>query len=781
MHRDRHLKAAFGAWIWALIVAACTLHLVQVWRSDAVRFDSDLLSLLPRASADDGAALAVSRLSENASRRIVVVLEGANETQVIEAARRVDAVLRESSPAASSPLTSPPAAAVSLQQIIDFYAPYRAGLLDAAERARIDQATDERLGAEAVAKLFRPGAGMRTMGLGDDPAGSFGSWLAARASATPLRPIGDSGFIGMPSARGQSLVLPYELSATAMSISTLEALDPRLTTARALAAAAGVEMLTAGVPVHAAAAAQRAQFEMSTIGLGAMLVIALLMIVSFRSARPLLMVLTSVAVGVLVAVSVSLLMFDRVHLITLVFGASLVGVAEDYGIHYIAMRALGQHSGKRHLVDELWPTLALAFGTTALGYIALGVAPFPGLRQIAVFSVVGLLAALLSVVLWFPHWESHAIQSTAFSRWIAGTRRHWPLLRFNAQTLIAAGVVAAILGIGIAKLSSSDDLRAMQAAPKDLVAQQQRISKLLGESSPVQFYLVRGVDEEELLQREEVLTSQLTQLQRAGVIGGYRAISDWVPSARLQLADRARSERQNSAASAAMEATLGESPAPSRAQSSATLNVSDWLPQAIAEPLRAQWLGESGDAHASVVMITGLNDPAQLPRLAALASNLEGVRWIDLIADYSSLLRTYRVAISYVLAGSLRVIYLLLLPKFGRHAWRVVTPTAIAALCVLAVLGYSAQPLTLFHILGVLVLLGMGTDYGIFLTEPDPSGAPWLAVGLGAVSTLLAFGLLAFSHTPALAAFGLTLLIGIAIVWLLSPCLCAEPGATEYA
>ena len=63
----------------------------------------------------------------------------------------------------------------------------------------------------------------------------------------------------------------------------------------------------------------------------------------------------------------------------------------------------------------------------------------------------------------------------------------------------------------------------------------------------------------------------------------------------------------------------------------------------------------------------------------------------------------------------------------------------------------------------------MGIDYGIFLIEHRGDASAWLAVCVGAASTWLSFGLLGLSQTPALRAFGLTLLFGIGLVWLISP------------
>jgi predicted exporter len=75
----------------------------------------------------------------------------------------------------------------------------------------------------------------------------------------------------------------------------------------------------------------------------------------------------------------------------------------------------------------------------------------------------------------------------------------------------------------------------------------------------------------------------------------------------------------------------------------------------------------------------------------------------------------------------------------------------------------------LFNVLALMLLLGMGIDYGIFLIEHRGDASAWLAVCVGAASTWLSFGLLGLSATPALRAFGLTLLFGIGLVWIISP------------
>jgi len=145
------------------------------------------------------------------------------------------------------------------------------------------------------------------------------------------------------------------------------------------------------------------------------------------------------------------------------------------------------------------------------------------------------------------------------------------------------------------------------------------------------------------------------------------------------------------------------------------------------------------------------------------------VRWVDRTGDVSVLLGHYRTGMSWLLLAGFVAVAVTLFLRYRHAAWRALVPTVLATLLTLAALGWLGEPLQLFTVLALMLLLGMGVDYGIFLLEHPSDGASWLAVCLGAASTLLAFGLLALSATPALHAFGLAMLLGIGLVWLLSP------------
>jgi predicted exporter len=124
----------------------------------------------------------------------------------------------------------------------------------------------------------------------------------------------------------------------------------------------------------------------------------------------------------------------------------------------------------------------------------------------------------------------------------------------------------------------------------------------------------------------------------------------------------------------------------------------------------------------------------------------------------------------WLLAGY-AIVFVVVAFRYRRRAWRAVVPTLLASGLAVGTVGLLGEPVSLLHILALWVLLGMGVDYAIFLLEHPSAdaGEAWLAVGVGAVSTFLAFGLLATSESPAVHAFGLTMGIGIITVWPLSP------------
>jgi len=754
------------ALVWGVLVAAVVVHQVGFWRSAHV--DSDVLALLPQDANDRLLSDATRLIADNSARQVVVLLGSDDAASAKAAQLAYSRSLQAADRAGTLPIVENASVQGWFDQARNFYAPYRDRLLTEAQRARLRDTDQATLGQQALAALYGPVGAPRLTEWNRDPLGLWPQWWQARAAGTGLR-VGDDGLL---QADGRYwAVMQFQTRDSAFRLDGQQRIGQALDAAAAAARAAvpGVRELRAGVPLHAEAAAAQANREINTIGWGSLAAVLLLVWLAFRSLRPILLVAMSLLIGCATALSVTALVFGKVHLLTLVFGASLVGVAEDYGIHWFGSRQAEPDGSRWQLLRHLLPGLWLALVTSALAYLALGLAPFPGLRQMALFSVVGLAAAFLTVIAWFPFLDKGAVRQTRFSDWLGGTLDGWPRVGQTRRDLWTVLGVATLLviGTGLWRVQANDDLRSLQSSPPALMAQQIEVGRLLGMPSPAQFFLVQGADAEQVLRREEALVARLDALEAQGRVGGHQAISDWWPSRAHQDADAALTARVENAVLAQVGDATGETLA--RPVYGAAAGIDAFLRDPVSLPFRHLWLGKLGNGQASVVMVDDLSRPDGLSTLRDQAQGLDGVRWVDRTADFSELLGHYRRMMGALLLAGVVLVFGVLAWRYRGQSWRVIAPTLLAGLLTVALLGWMNQPLQLFNVLALLLLLGMGIDYGIFLLEHRGDRSAWLSVCVGAASTWLSFGLLALSSTPALRAFGLTLLLGIGLVWLITP------------
>jgi len=750
---------------WLLIVLAMIAHQVQFWRGS--RLDTDVMALLPTSERTAAADRVLRRLADSVAQEVVVLVGSPDWARTRAAAQRFSQATAQ-----DGTLLQPvdKIAAFDFDKALDFYRPWRDHLLTDAQRQQLQQGNPDQLAQQALTRLYQLSTGPRLTDWAADPLGLWQDWWLSRAAVTRVQER--DGLAALSGDGKEWVLLTYHITKPAFSVSGSTDYSDLLRTAGAAARQgdADVRVVAAGIPLHAEAAAAQANFEMNVIGWGSLAAVLLLVWLAFRSLRPIVLVGLSLAIGTAAAISATAIVFDRVHLITLVFGASLVGVAEDFGIHYFVSRQALPRATPPSVMRHLLPGMALALATSVVAYLALGIAPFPGLRQMALFSAVGLVAAFLTVVLWFPLLDRGALRPTRVSNWLAESLARWPRVRADRRTALALGALALFIVPGIWQLRIVDDVRQLQSSPPALIEAQRLTGRLLGTPSPAQFVLVRGATPDEVLAREEAVKAALAPAIRRGELAGFLAISDWVPSAARQRADAALAGRQEAAVRERVARTLGGSiAAPAASPADAVLTLPAWLANPVSGTLRHLWLDREGSGYASVMLLRGLENPAVMSGIATAVNTVQGAEWADRIADLSFLLHHYRVLMSWLLLAGAAGVALLLAWRYGRAGWRALAPTLLAAAFSVAVLGWLGVPLQLFSVLALALLLGVGVDYGIFLLEHPGDGVSWTAIVLGAASTLLAFGLLALSSTPALHAFGMTMLSGVGAVWVLSP------------
>lgn len=764
-----------GVWLLAMVFVAW--HQWHFWQAPSL--DTDIFALLPADRRDPTLDDITHRIAETGERRIVIAIGAQDEQQ----ARAAASLWRQSLPPSLDWREQCPDTRVA-RALVQSLAPWRDRLLTPEQRAHLQHADVAALATQALARLYQPGQVAPLTPFVQDPLGLWPQWWSERGSESRARP--QSGEWMVSDGGREWVVLLYNTQRPVFSLDGEPLISQALHAAEQATRARFPEatVLRAGIALHAEAAAVQASHEVNTVGWGSLIAVLLLARLAFGRSRPLLLVGASLLAGVATATAVTVWVFGQVHILTMVFGTSLVGVAEDYGLHYFAARQQTPHTDAAQLNLSLMPGLLIALGTSVLGYAVMAWAPFPGLRQMAVFSATGLVAAYLTVLCWFPLLEGTPPPPTRSATWIGSTLARWPRLCCKSRWHVALVMLALVAtASGLWRLRIDDSLRQLQSSPADLIAQQRDIGRLLGLPSPTQFFVVQGKTPDELLTREEALTDRLRPLVEQGQIAGWRAVSDWLPSPARQTSDAALSARVESAVLASVGQATGETlTRPSFAPHPLHLQQDEAARKLLSTVLKDLWPNPEvveGTPLLSVVMLRGITGPEVVPALQAAAQGLPGVQWGDKVDRLSTLMAQYRSSTGWLLLLGHVLILALLALRYRTNAWRAWLPTAVASLLALATLGWLGIPLQLFGMLALLLLLGVGVDYGIFLLEHPDDGAAWLAVVLGAASTALSFGLLGLSRTPALHTFGLTLGVGLVIITICAPLLRPTSSSLE--
>lgn len=742
-----------AAALWLGVVLAAAL-MVGLRLHQGVELRSDLVALLPGEAAGEAALRA--RLSDALARR-VVLLVGAPERA---AARAAASALAERLEAEGlGRFSSGGLDAAGMRAVGEVYAPHRRGLLAEADRALLAEGRFDALGERAAARFFGLPGLVQGRQIAADPFLLLTDFFAALPlPASRLRP--DAGMLSLTEGGTTWVMLTGTLAAEPYALDTQKRLAAALE-----AVPAGTHVLRLGAAFFAGAGAERGLAESSTLGGLSLVAMVLLVLAAFRSLRVLGVTLLCVGAGIVAATAAVLGLFAAPHAGALIFGVGLIGAVMDYALQYAAESYAGPAAPGRRL-RRVFAGISVGAATTIIGYLTLWLAPFPGLRQVAVFAAVGLGGAWLSVVLWMPLFDrggpdlSRARLPVWCGRAMAGRR--------GGMALVLAGVALA----GLPFLRANDDIRGMQPPDSALMAEQARISALLGTATP-RFLAISAPDDEAALRTEEALQARLVPL-RGKALAGWQMPAAFVPSAARQAENAALAGRLLGAPTAAQAARLGIDPPPPAPQVP---------PLTLAEARRVLPFldalvlpSAAGGGAVHLVALEKLADPSAL---RAAIAGLAGVRLVDPAEDFSQVLARYRERAVALLALSAALMAPVLLWRYRRRAWRVLAAPLLAVAATPALRALGGGGFSFFDAMGLVLTLSMGVDYAVFCAEGRPARRNVTAAGvsLAAVTTLLSFGILAASAVPAVRGFGLTLAIGITLSWLLAPLAAPVAGA----
>ena len=761
MRSERWLPRGFLILLLAVLAVAG-----WQWRQGAP-LSANLMALVPGDAPDALQLRAEQRMQEPLNREMLVLVGSADRQQAINMAQQLGEQWQASGLFEQVQWNLQADLPALREQLLRG----RLAMLSAADREQLIAHPDAFI-EQRVQALFDPFTGFSLVPSQDDWLGLTGRIQNSQPQRGAVQLDIGSGALMAHADGKQWVLLRARTQGNAFDLTLPMQVAALLEQSRAQAATQQVELLAASGLLYAASGQQQASREITWVGGGATVGILLLLLLAFRRWRVLL-AFVPVLVGMLFGAVACVAFFGSMHVMTLVLGSSLIGVAVDYPLHYLSKSWSLKPWRSWPALRLTLPGLSLSLATSCIGYLALAFTPFPALTQIAIFSAAGLVGAYLSAVCLLPALLNGVVLRPA----------QWPLnvaqCLLNArQALLKKVPTPALLALllmfcaaGLWQLNSKNDIRQWVSAPPQLMTQAQAIARITGYQPTSQFFLVRADSEQQLLERQAALSERLDALIGKGTLQGYLALNQLVSPPREQ-------QRLRAALSAlprhwqpllalgvplpALQNELAQLQALPEQRIDAALN------GPLAEPWRLLWLGRDADGVAAMVSLQGLNDASLLREQAR---DLPGVELVDRLGDLNTVFAATQISAAELKLLSCALIVLLLIAPFGLGgAVRIVALPLLAALCSLASLGWLGQPLTLFSLFGLLLVTAISVDYAILMREHIGGAAvSLLGTLLAALTTWLSFGLLAVSSTPAVSNFGLSVSLGLAFSFILAP------------
>jgi predicted exporter len=748
---------------WLLFVVACAAIVSRT------HFTTDLSAFLPR-SPSPAQQILVDQLRDGVvSRLILIGVEGAPSPALAGVSRRVAADLRGDGQFVSADNGED----TGDEKDREFLWRYRY-LLSPTVTADHFSAMGLRERLEESLRLLGSPAGIFIQRiLPNDPTGEL-MGLVERLSGQARPEMRDGVWFSRDGTRAlllaQTKAPGYDIDAQENATRAVRAaFEKAVSESRE---AAGAKLLLTGPGVFSVSSRERIKGDATRISLIATALIAALLLALYRSVRVLILGLLPVATGALAGVAAVSLAFGSVHGITLGFGATLIGEGVDYAIYLFTQLAPG--IPPHETLNRIWPTLRLGVLTSICGFSAMLFSGFIGLAQLGLFSIAGLIVAVTVTrfvlpALLPPGFSPHAV--TALVPRVMALVRRAPVMRYPALLLIALTVAAAAARSGTIW---GEDLASLSPISTTEQKLDEQLRRDMGAPDVRHIVVVTGANEQAVLEASEKIAARLNDLQGRDVLEDFDAPTFYLPSVSMQRSRQAAIPQQDNLRENLRQAARG---LPFRADLFEPflqdVERARAMPPVTRESLHgtrlalklASLLMTRGTGWVAMLPLRGVRDVPALTREIGAARDTTVVV-LDVKRAADELYEAYlREVVRNALLGAAAIVALLFLAlRSTRRVVDVTLPLAAAVAFTASAILLSGSRLSIFHVVGLLLVVAVGSNYSLFFDRQTPDShdreRTIVSVLFANVATVIGFGLLSFSQVPILHAIGSTVGLG---------------------
>jgi predicted exporter len=638
----------------------------------------------------------------------------------------------------------------------------RSAYSDEALRARLSELRDQ---------LASPAGVMVRKTAPRDPLGGMWEPLYALRAAQGSSVVDEAGVVFTADHRHAFVFV--ETRSSPFESDAQERFRATLTAWMASSAPPAARMQTAGTAQYAIASEAQIKGDVNRIGIISTIGMLAIFLVLFGSVRMIVLGFVPMLFGSAVAVLACEAWFGEIHGITIAFGTSLLGVGLDYVEHYYAHFVLAPAVPAATTMKHVGPSLVLGALTTIIGFIGIAASGLMGLRQMAVFSMIAIVASMAATYWMVPLWMPASYRSprtlgivnrAVLALLVRLTRRTWS----GRRRLIALGLAALATIVAVWAAEFSDNVNMLVSETGPHVVEDRAVRSRLGPMSS-SFAVVTAANDDALLASIGNACAELERAQAAGTVASFVPLGRLLPSRDEQAARLAAARDAAPRIRRIMDElefvpeqfqAFWDSLDPSRpSRVPRFLALADVRRSPLA-PLLTAWVPARATPIALIPLV-GVTD------LAALRAQVPSAAIIAPSETIVELFRGVRIRTVIASVVGLVAIFVLLLARY-RSARKVVIALAPAILACGATVGTlvaAGAPLTILHVMSLLLVVSLGVDFGIFFVDTtdtlEESARTMVSILTASITTILSFGLLGVSESPGLAALGITVTLGV--------------------
>ncbi|GHV54014.1 hypothetical protein AGMMS49579_13820 [Spirochaetia bacterium] len=797
-------KPALPLAVWLLPHAGVAVALaLSLLLAGPVRVNTNLFDILPAShalSSAPGLAEAEKILSDKSGRQVNIFTSSTDFEEAKQGAVRLYETCSTNSAVFES--LSLYVDETVMDQFSTYMHEYRYALLNGADQHLLENGGAGEIAADALASIFGAFSLVPLDNLETDP-----FFLSGRGMNRFLGSSLLSG--GDLSLREDVLAAQYEgrwyvmlrgsLTPSGVSITNGDSAVKKIYAACAAIKSDNPDLgfVYSGVPFHSYESSSNAQREISLISTITLIIILILFLAVFRSLLPALSSVLAVGASLLLAAGTTLLVFREIHVLSFVFGTTLIGTCVDYSIHYfIHWKENPALKSGAEVRSHILRGIAMSFVSTEICFAALFLAPFGILKQFAVFSFAGMLSSFLTAVCMYPYLKVNRNRKGASNHQTLGLRfagekgkkkrtyltsisPYSPLRLIFLKRLGLAGILTVslvLLFVNRDKVRVENNISGLYTMSGTLLESEKIAAKVLDHGSSGWYFIVSGSTAEETLEKEEALRLRLDTEVSREKLGSYLATSLFVPSIQTQ---------QQSYGAAKLLLPLADTqfsylgfPPETAAAFGADFAAAqghyvlpgEGLPPYLGELISGLWIGNPAaeSAYYSCVLPLHAQDEGVF---RAIADEMEGVFFMNKVKDIGAELDGLtRIMLFLFLAAYMVIAIVIRFFYSWRQTFRICSVPFLLVLVTITVLACCNIPLGFFSVTGLALVFGLSLDYMFYITESDNAGeAPGSggrsltvsAIGISFATTALSFGALALSGFVPVHVFGLTVFTGL--------------------